>query len=80
MADLGKAHAKEKHELRKLQHQARQKTVTDAIGSSAPNASQQSSLPHSMWDLLRRYKTDHVQSNLPAQTMTTHLRMLGYGN
>ena len=21
-----------------------------------------------MWDLLRRYKTDHVQSNLPAQT------------
>jgi len=68
IADLGKAHAKEKHELQKLLHQPRQKTVTDAIDSSAPNASQQRSLPHSMWDLVRRYKADHVQSNLPAQT------------
>jgi len=68
IANLVKSHAKEKNELRKLQHQARQKTVTDAIDSSAPNASQQRSQPHSMWDLLRRYKTDHVQSNLPKQT------------
>jgi len=67
ITDLGKAHATEKYELRKLLHQARQKTVTDAIDSSAPNASQQKSLPHSMWDLLRRYKTDHMLSNLPAQ-------------
>jgi len=68
IADLGKSHAKEKHELWKLQHQARQKTVTDAIESSVPNAGQQKSPTHSMWDLLLRYKTDHVQSNLPTQT------------
>jgi hypothetical protein len=35
ITDLGKSHAKEKHELLKLQHQARQKTVTDAIDSSS---------------------------------------------
>jgi hypothetical protein len=68
IADLGKSHTKEKHELQKLQHQARQNTVTDAIVSSAPNQNQHRTSPHSMWDLLRRYKTDHVQSNLPAQT------------
>jgi len=39
IADLGKSHAKEKHELRKLQHQVQQQTATDAIDSSAPNAS-----------------------------------------
>jgi len=68
IADLGKSHAKEKHELRKPQHQARQKTVIDAIESSVPRAGQQKSPTHSMWDLLRRYKTDHVQSNLSTQT------------
>ena len=68
VADLGKSNAKEKHELRKLQHQARQKTVIDAIESSVPNAGQQKSPTHCMWDLLQRYKTDHVQSNLPTQT------------
>ena len=31
IAVLGKSHAKQKQQLRKLQHQARQKTVTDAI-------------------------------------------------
>jgi len=55
IADLGKSHAKEKHELRKIQHQARQKTVKDAIESPVPNAGQQKSPTHSMWDLLRRY-------------------------
>ena len=68
IADLGKSHTKEKHDLRKLQYQARQKTVTDEIESSVPNAGQQTSPTHSMWDLLRRYKTDHAQSNLPIQT------------
>ena len=68
IADLGKSHAKGKHELRKLQHQARQKTVTDANESSVPTANQQKSQTYSVWDMLRRYKTDHVQSNLPTQT------------
>ena len=68
IADLGKSHAKEKNELRKLQHQARQKTVTDANESSVPTANQQKSQTYSVWDMLRRYKTDHVQSNLPTQT------------
>jgi len=35
IADVGKSHAKEKHELLKLQHQMRQKIVTDAVASSA---------------------------------------------
>ena len=71
IADLGKSHAKEKHELLKLlklQHQERQKSVTDALQSSVLNHSHPTTPPHSLWDLLRRYKTDHVQSNLPAQT------------
>jgi len=32
------------------------------------NHSHPTTSPHSLWDLLRRYKTDHVQSNLPTQT------------
>jgi len=68
IADFGKSHAKEKHELLKLQHQERQKSVTDALQSSVLNHSHLTTSPHSLWDLLRRYKTDHVQSNLPAQT------------
>ena len=67
---FGKSHAKEKHDLLKLQHQVRQKTVTDAMHSPVPNPSHQTTSPqsHSMWDLLRRYKTDHVQSNLSAHS------------
>ena len=34
---------------------------------------------HSMWDLLRAYKTDHTESTLPEQTMTTHPKTNGYG-
>jgi len=68
IADLGKSHAKEKHELLKLQHQMRQKIVTDAVASSASVRNHQRTSSHSMWDLLRRYKSDHVQSNLPART------------
>jgi len=68
ITDLGKSHAKEKHELRKLQHQLRQKTVIDVLKSPALSPSHPATPPHSTWDLLRRYKTDHVQSNLPAQT------------
>jgi len=68
IADLGKSLAKEKHELLKLQHQVRQKSVTDALKSSVLNHSHPTTSPHSLWDLLRRYKTDHVQSNLPSQT------------
>jgi len=68
IADLGKSHTKEKHELLKLQLQMRQKIVTDAVASSASVPNHQRTSPHSMWDLLRRYKTDHVQSNLPART------------
>ena len=66
ITDLGKSHAKEKHELPKLQHQMLQKFVTDAAASSASVPTHQRTSPHSMWDLLRRYKTDRVQSNLPA--------------
>jgi len=33
IADLGKSLAKEKHELLKLQHQGRQKSMTDALHS-----------------------------------------------
>jgi len=44
----------------------RQKIVTDAVASSASVPNHQRTSPHSMWDLLRRYKTDHVQSNLSA--------------
>jgi len=70
IADLGKCHAKEtwKHELLKLQHQMRQKIVTDEVASSASVPTHQRTSSHSMWDLLRRYKTDHVQSNLLAHT------------
>jgi len=46
----------------------RQKSVTDALQSSVLNHSHPTTSPHSLWDLLRRYKTDHVQSNLPTQT------------
>jgi len=68
IAGLGQSHANEKHDLLKLQLQIRQRIVTDAIASSASVQNYQRILPHSMWDLLRRYKTDHVQSNLPART------------
>jgi len=68
IATLGKSLAKEKHQLLKLQHQVRQKSVTDALHSSLLNHSHPTTSPHSLWDLLRRYKTDHVQSNLPTQT------------
>ena len=68
IADLGKSHAKEKHELLKLQHQMRQKIVTVAVASAASVPNHQRTSPHSMWDLLRLYKTSHVQSNLPART------------
>jgi len=68
IAGLGKSHAKKKHELLKLQHQIRQKIVTGAVASSASVPTHQRTSFHSMWDLLRRYKTDHVQSNLPAHT------------
>ena len=68
IADLGKSHVKEKHELLKVQHKIRQKIVTDAVASSASVPNHQRTSPHSMWDLLRRYKTDHVQSTLPAHT------------
>ena len=67
-ADLGKSHAKGKHELQKLQHQARQKTVIDAVNSPISNTNLPKPLPHSLWDLLGRFKTDHVQSTLPAHT------------
>ena len=66
--DLDKSHAKGKLDLLKLQHQLRQENVTDAMHSPALNPSHRTTSPHSMWDLLRRYKTDHVQSNLSAQT------------
>ena len=56
-----------KHELRKFQHQLRQKTVIDVLKSPALSPSYPATPPHSTWDLLRRYKTDHVQSILPAQ-------------
>jgi len=68
IADLGKSHAKGKHDFLKLQHQLRQKIVTDVVASSASVPNYQSTSHYSMWDLLRRYKTDHVQSNLPAHT------------
>jgi len=42
--------------------------VTNALQSSLLNQSHPTTSPHSLWDLLRRYKTDHVQTNLPAQT------------
>jgi len=63
IADLGKSLAKKKHELLKVQHQVRQKSVTDALHSSVLNHSPPTTSPHSLWDLLRYYKTDHVQSN-----------------
>jgi len=66
--DLGKSLTKEKHELLKLQHQVRQKSVTDAMHSSLLNPNHLTTSPHSLWDLLRRYKTDHPQSDLPTQT------------
>jgi len=68
IADLGKIHVKENHELLKLQHQMQQKIVTDAVASSASVPAHQRTSSHSMWDLLRRYKTDHMQSTLPAHT------------
>jgi len=68
IADLGKSHNKEKHDLLKLQHQMRQKNVTDAVASSASVPTHQKTSSHFMWDLLRRYKTNHVQSTLPART------------
>jgi len=68
IADLGKSHTKEKHDLLKLQHQMWQKIVTDAVASSASVPTHPKTSSHSMWDLLRRYKTDHVQSTLPAHT------------
>jgi len=68
IADLGKSLAKEKHELLKLQHQVRQKSMTDALHSSVLNHNHPTTSPHSLWDLLRRYKIDHAQSNLPTQT------------
>ena len=71
IADLGKSLAKEKHDLLKLQHLLRQKSVTDVIHSSVLNPSHLTTSPHSLWDLLRLYKTDHVQSNLPLR----HKRM-----
>jgi len=46
----------------------RQKNLTDAVASSVSVPNHQRTSPHSMWDLLRRYKTDHVQSNLPTRT------------
>jgi len=52
IADLGKSHAKEKHELLKLQHQMWQKILTDAVASSASVPTHQETSSHSMWDLL----------------------------
>jgi len=52
IADLGRSHAKEKHELLKLQQQERQKSVTDALQSSVLNHSHSRISPHSLWDLL----------------------------
>jgi len=46
----------------------RQKNVTDAVASSASVPTHQKTSSHSMRDLLRRYKTDHVQSTLPVRT------------
>jgi len=68
ITDLGKSLAKAKHDLMKLQHLVRQKSVTDVIHSPVFNHSHLTTSHHSLWDLLRRYKTDHVQSNLPTQT------------
>ena len=48
IAGLGKSHAKEKHELLKLQHHMRQKIVTDAVASSASVQNHQRTSPHSM--------------------------------
>ena len=42
--------------------------MTDALHSSVLNHSHPTTSPHSLWDLLRSYKADHVQSNLPTQT------------
>ena len=68
IANLGKSHAKGKHEFVKLQHRMRQKIVTDAVASAASVPNHQRTSPDSTWDLLRRYKIDHVQSKLPART------------
>jgi len=68
ITELGKSHTKAKHELLKLEHQAQQKTVTDEIPSTVLTPNHQTTPPHSLWDLLWRYKTDHVQSSLSAQT------------
>ena len=46
----------------------RQKSVMDAVASSASVPTHQRTSPHSMWDLLRQHKTDHVQSTVPAHT------------
>ena len=66
IADLDKSYAKEKHELLKSKHQMQQEIVTDAVASSASVPNHQRTSSHSIWDLLRRYKTDHVHSSLPA--------------
>jgi len=66
--NLSKSHARYKHELLKSQHQMRQKIVTGAVALSISVPNHRRTSPHSMWDLLRRYKTDHVQSNLPVRT------------
>ena len=51
-----------------LKHILRQAREEGAPASSASVQNHQRTSPHSIWDLLRRYKTDHVQSNLPART------------
>jgi len=68
ISDLGKSLAKEKHDLLKLYHLLRQKSLTEVIHSPPLNHIHLTTSPNSLWDLFRRYKTDHVQCNLPTQT------------
>jgi len=51
--DHDKSLAKEKHELLKLQHQAKQKIVTNTVASSASVLGHQITSLHSMWDLFQ---------------------------
>jgi len=57
----------ERQNLDSLRTQKRNHKFLHATGAAQPQAQDQKTPKRSMWDYLKRYKNDHVQSSLPKE-------------
>jgi hypothetical protein len=58
---------REKQNLDRLRTHKRNHKFLHATGAAQPQAQDQKTPKRSMWDYLKRYKNDHVQSSLPKE-------------